>query len=221
MGTHAARLLKPGRHPHVTPDARGTTCDGVTMTSGLPPGLPDGPSDAARGRLGAVDRADRTDQTVNSSLFRSVLGRFATGVVAITAIDPGSGEPCGLAANSFTSVSLDPPLVAFCVAHTSTSWPRLRASAIQTINVLAEHQQAVCAALASRGGEKFADLTWTCSPAGNPVIDDVLAWIDCSVEAEYPAGDHVIVVARVHRLEVHGDGGPLLFFRGGYGRFQS
>ncbi|MCG5211727.1 flavin reductase family protein [Streptosporangium sp. KLBMP 9127] len=152
--------------------------------------------------------------------FRSVLGRFATGVVAITAIDPVSGEPCGLAANSFTSVSLDPPLVAFCVAHTSTSWPLVRAAETHCVNVLGEHQRELSGRLAARGGAKFAGLGWRDSPRGNPVLDGALAWIECTIEAEHQAGDHVIVVARVHELDAHAEGGPLVFFRGGYGRFQ-
>ncbi len=156
---------------------------------------------------------------VDGGRFREVLGRFATGVVAITALDPGDGRPCGLAANSFTSVSLDPPLVAFCVAHTSTSWPRVRGAGTVTVNVLGEHQRAVCLRMASRGGDKFAGLGWTASPGGGPVLDGALAWMDCAVEAEHPAGDHVIVVARVLRLDTYAEGGPLLFFRGGYGRF--
>ncbi|ETK35727.1 flavin reductase family protein [Microbispora sp. ATCC PTA-5024] len=162
----------------------------------------------------------RTLPAVHPQHFRAVLGRFATGVVAITAIDPGTGEPCGLAANSFASVSLDPPLVSFCVAHTSTTWPRLRTARGLCVNVLADHQHQVCARLASSGGDKFAGLTWTLSPGGGPVIDGSLAWIDCTVEAEHVAGDHVIVVARVHGLDRHEDGGPLVFFRGGYGTFQ-
>ncbi|MEU0571778.1 flavin reductase family protein [Nonomuraea sp. NPDC005983] len=161
----------------------------------------------------------RTNGHLDSRRFRQVLGRFATGVVAITALDPVNGEPCGLAANSFTSVSLDPPLVGFCVAHTSTSWPRVRGAKVVTVNVLAEHQQPVCAQLAAKGGDKFAGLTWTGSPGGNPVLDGALAWLDCAVEAEHPAGDHVIVVARVLQLDTHAEGGPLVFFRGGYGGF--
>ncbi|WP_049564635.1 flavin reductase family protein [Nonomuraea sp. SBT364] len=152
---------------------------------------------------------------------RQVRPREAAEVVAITALDPVDGGPCGLAANSFTSVSLDPPLVGFCVAHTSTSWPRLRATRTVTVNVLAEHQQATCAQLAARGGDKFAGLGWTASPAGNPVLDGALAWLDCSIEAEHRAGDHLIVVARVQQLDTLGDGGPLLFFRGGYGAFTA
>lgn len=153
--------------------------------------------------------------------FRSVLGRFATGVVAITGIDPESGRPTGLAANSFTSVSLDPPLVAFCVAHTSSTWPRLKLAERLCINILSEQQEAVCRQLAIKGGDKFADIEWTTSPGGGPVLREALAWIECTVEDAHMAGDHLIVVARVHRLDVHHDGDPLLFYQGTYGRFDS
>ncbi|MEU4573069.1 flavin reductase family protein [Nonomuraea sp. NPDC023979] len=207
MTPHAARPIAPSRHPGLAiPRPRRTPAAATPPAPAVPtaPAVP-------------VVPAPRPD----SARFRSVLGRFATGVVAITALDPVDGSPCGLAANSFTSVSLDPPLVGFCVAHTSTSWPRLRATRAVTVNVLAEHQRAACAQLASRGGDKFAGLGWTPSPAGNPVLDGALAWLDCSIEAEHRAGDHMIVVARVHRFDTLGDGGPLLFFRGGYGAFTS
>lgn len=165
---------------------------------------------------------DRSDQVtdIDSMRFRNVLGRFATGVVAITAIDPETGAPTGLAANSFTSVSLDPALVAFCVAHTSSTWPRVRDAERHCVNILAEPQREVCLQLATKGGDKFAGLEWTISPGGSPVIDGALAWLECSVEAEYTAGDHVIVVARVHQLDKHHDGDPLVFYRGSYGRFD-
>ncbi|RCG27274.1 flavin reductase [Sphaerisporangium album] len=161
------------------------------------------------------------DGHVDRQRLRSVLGRLPTGVVAITALEPGTGEPCGLAANSFTSVSLDPPLVAFCVAHTSTSWPRIRHAETLTINVLAEHHQGVCRQLAGKGGDKFAGIEWSSSPGGNPIIDGTLAWIDCSIDGEHLAGDHMIVVAKVRHLDVNDDGGPLVFFRGGYGGFRA
>ncbi|GAA3445051.1 flavin reductase family protein [Planomonospora venezuelensis] len=218
MSTHTTRLLEQDGHPRAHPHGHGITANGAAMRNGLLPGQSDGSGDRSGG---PGEQPGGRPLPVDGKRFRSVLGHFATGVVAITAIDPDTGEPCGLAANSFTSVSLDPPLVAFCVAHTSTSWPRVRAAKTCTVNVLAEHQQPVCAALASKGGDKFAGLDWTESPSGNPVIGDALAWIDCSVEAEYPAGDHVIVVARVHQLDTCGDSGPLLFFRGGYGRFHA
>jgi 3-hydroxy-9,10-secoandrosta-1,3,5(10)-triene-9,17-dione monooxygenase reductase component len=158
--------------------------------------------------------------SIDAMRFRSVLGRFATGVVAVTAIDPATGQPTGLAANSFASVSLNPPLVAFCVAHTSTTWPKVRAADRHCINILAEHQREICLQLATKDAEKFAGLTWTKSPAGHPVLDGAVAWMECSPEAEYEAGDHVIVVCRVHHLDRDQAGRPLLFYHGGYGRFQ-
>lgn len=158
---------------------------------------------------------------IDSARFRAVLGRFATGVVAIAGIDPANGRPVGLAANSFTSVSLDPPLVAFCVAHTSTTWPALREAERLAISILSGPQEEVSRRLAAKGGDKFAGIGWTRSPGGSPVLDGALAWIECSVESEYAAGDHVIVVARVHQLDKHHDGEPLLFYKGEYGRFGS
>jgi flavin reductase (DIM6/NTAB) family NADH-FMN oxidoreductase RutF len=158
---------------------------------------------------------------IDGQRFRGILGRFATGVVAISAVDPATGRPNGLAANAFTSVSLDPPLVSFCVAHTSTTWPRLRGAERFCVNILAASQREVCLRLAAKGGEKFAGLGWTTSPGGGPVIDGALAWLECSVEAEHVAGDHLIVVARVHRLDRHDDGDPLVFYQGGYGTFSA
>jgi flavin reductase (DIM6/NTAB) family NADH-FMN oxidoreductase RutF len=164
--------------------------------------------------------ADGAATGIDSARFRSVLSRFATGVVAITGIDADAGRPTGLAANSFTSVSLNPPLVAFCVAHTSTTWPRLRSAPRLCVNILGEGQLEVCRKLAAKGGDKFAGIGWSTSPSGGPVIDGALAWIECSVEDEHVAGDHMIVVARVHHLDKLHDGEPLLFYNGGYGRFD-
>jgi 3-hydroxy-9,10-secoandrosta-1,3,5(10)-triene-9,17-dione monooxygenase reductase component len=148
-----------------------------------------------------------------------VLGHFATGVVAITGIDPVSDQPTGLAANSFTSVSLEPALVSFCVAHTSATWPKLRLAGRLCVNVLAAEQLAVCRQLATKGADKFRGLSWAPSPGGAPMLDEALAWIECAIEAEYEAGDHVIVLCQVHHLDHRHGRSPLLFFRGGYGSF--
>lgn len=157
----------------------------------------------------------------DSARFRHVLGHFATGVVAITAIDPATSRPTGLAANAFTSVSLDPPLIAFCVAHTSSTWPTLRSAGLLAVNVLTADQGGVCQQLATRGGDKFRGLRWRPSPGGAPLIDGALAWIECAIDAEHVAGDHVIVVCRVRQLSHHPAQAPLLFFRGGYGSFTA
>jgi 3-hydroxy-9,10-secoandrosta-1,3,5(10)-triene-9,17-dione monooxygenase reductase component len=195
------------------------------MTDGAAAATPYGPMrrpEDTRHRLSITPGPGRDDDRaadIEARRFRTILGHFATGVVAITAIDSETGRPAGLAANSFTSVSLDPPLVSFCVAHTSTTWPRLRRAGRFCVNVLSAPQLEVCRRLAAKGGDKFAGLEWTESPGGGPVIDGALAWLECSVEAEHTAGDHVIVVARVHHLDRHHDGDPLVFYRGSYGSF--
>jgi 3-hydroxy-9,10-secoandrosta-1,3,5(10)-triene-9,17-dione monooxygenase reductase component len=180
----------------------------------------EGRPDAGPDREAAPNTDERVAAIDSGRRFRAILGHFATGVVAITAIDPANGRPVGLAANSFTSVSLDPPLVSFCVAHTSTTWPRLRTADRYCVNILSAPQREVCLRFATKGTDRFAGLDWTESPGGGPVIDGALAWLECSVEAEYTAGDHVIVVARVHHLDRHHDGDPLIFYRGSYGRFD-
>lgn len=151
--------------------------------------------------------------------FRRVLGHFATGVVALTGRCPDRGTPLGIAVNSFTSVSLDPPLVGFCVGRSSSSWPALRRSAGVALSILGAHQEDVCRSLAASGPGKFAGITTVDSPRGNPLVKDALAWIEADIDAEHPAGDHLIVVARVRRLEL-GESpghGPLTFYRGAYG----
>ncbi|MFD2470354.1 flavin reductase family protein [Amycolatopsis silviterrae] len=160
-----------------------------------------------------------TSFTADPAHLRSVLGHFATGVVAITGIDPDTGQPTGLAANSFTSVSLDPPLVAFCAAATSTSWPRVRAAGCYAISILSEAQEPVSRRLAASGADKCAGIDWTPSPSGAPVVAGSLAWVEAELDTEHPAGDHTIVVSRVRHLH-SSDLDPLVFFRGRYGRVR-
>jgi flavin reductase (DIM6/NTAB) family NADH-FMN oxidoreductase RutF len=158
--------------------------------------------------------------TIDAARYRLVLGHFVTGVTVITAIDPDDRQPAGLAANSFTSVSLDPPLVAFCAAYSSSTWPRIQAAGKFCVNILADDQEEICRVMATKGIDKFAGIGWSPSVNGSPVIDGSLAYIDCTIEAEHSAGDHLIVVGRVHELGVEEEGRPLAFFRGGYGRFE-
>lgn len=153
-----------------------------------------------------------------SRCLRNVLGRFATGVVAVAGRDPVTGRRSGLVANSFCSVSLEPPLVSFCVAHTSTSWPRIRSAGVLAVSILGAGQREAATRLATPGGDKFTGLPWLESPGGAPILDGALAWLECTVEAEHPAGDHAIVVARVGVLDAAGEGEPLLFFRGAFER---
>ena len=154
---------------------------------------------------------------IESSKYRQVLGHFPTGVTVITAVHDDA--PVGMAVGSFSSVSLDPPLVAFFAAKTSSSWPKIRAAGAFCVNVLGEDQEDVCRRFASKEEDKFAGLGWKPTALGSPLLDGVLAWIDCEIESVTDAGDHECAMGRVHDLDVGHDRGPLVFFRGGYGRF--
>ncbi len=150
--------------------------------------------------------------------FRQVLGHFATGVTVITAATPEG--PVGMCVGSFSSVSLDPPLVQFCAGEQSTSWPRIQAAGHYCVNVLGDDQEGVARVFAGKGDDKFSGMGWRpAARTGAPVLSDVLAWIDCEIEAVHSAGDHWIVVGRVLDLEIGHEGGPLVFFRGGFGRY--
>jgi 3-hydroxy-9,10-secoandrosta-1,3,5(10)-triene-9,17-dione monooxygenase reductase component len=164
---------------------------------------------------------DVTANPFDSARYRQVLGHFPTGVTVITAVGP-DGSPVGLAIGSFTSVSLDPPLVAFCPDRKSSTWPKIREAGVFCVNVLAEDQEQLCRVFATKSDDKFQGVGWRTGGSGSPVLNDVLAWIDCDIEAVHDAGDHEIVVGRVRELEVEREGGvgPLVFYRGGYGRFE-
>lgn len=152
--------------------------------------------------------------------FRRVLGHFPTGVVIVTAIHDGS--PVGMSIGSFTSVSLEPPLVAILPAKTSMSWPNIAAAGAFCVNILNAGQEALCRTFATSGVDKFAGVSWRAAPTGSPVLAGALAWLDCSMEQVVEAGDHYIALGRVTALDVgdeHEDqsAGPLVFFQGGYG----
>lgn len=149
--------------------------------------------------------------------FRRILGHYPTGVCAVTAM-AGPGNPLGLIVGSFTSVSLDPPLVGFFPDKRSSTWPMIRQVGRFCINVLGDLQQGVCARLASGGERKFDGVDYHLSQLGSPIIDGVLAWIDCELDAVHEAGDHYIVLGRVIGLDLHAEGNPLIFHRGGYNK---
>ena len=158
-----------------------------------------------------------TASAADPAHFRQVLGHFATGVTIITAME--GGEPVGMAASSFTSLSLEPPMVLFCAGKTSSTWPRIQRAKAFCVNVLADTQEVLSRQFAGKG-DKYAGVGWRPGATGSPVLDRVLAWIDCETEAEYDGGDHVIVVGRVVGLDAAVEQ-PLLYYRGGYGRYQA
>lgn len=152
----------------------------------------------------------------DSSNVRSVLGHFCSGVIVVTASTLNG--PVGLTCQSFASLSLEPQLVALFVSHRSTSWPRIREVGRFCINILASDHVELSSRFAVSGGDKFADVPWSPAPSGAPILDGVCAWIDCTIDAEYPGGDHHIVVGRVEMLDANTEALPLLFYRGGYRR---
>ena len=158
--------------------------------------------------------------TIAPQEFRRILGHYPTGVSIVTGVAE-NGLLCGMAIGSFTSVSLDPPLVAFCPQKGSSSWQRIESSGRFCVNVLAEDQEDICRHFASRLDRKFDRIDFD-RPHGNlPVLHGAIAWIECSLYAVHDAGDHDIVLGRVERMEAIRDAPPLIFFRGEYGRFSA
>ena len=158
---------------------------------------------------------DGPPRVVDPRVLRDVLGHFASGVTVVTAVtDDG---PIGFTCQSFSSLSLDPPLVVFAPSRTSRTWPRLREIGQFCINVLAEGQDDVSQNFARSAADKFAGVRWTPSAHGSPVLDGVVAWIDGALTAEYDGGDHTLAVARVLDLGAEPGRRPLLFHRGEYG----
>ena len=160
-----------------------------------------------------------TDPPIDAERFRQVLGHLPTGVTVVTAHH--SAGPVAMAANSVTSVSLDPPLILFCPAKNSTSWPKIRESGRFCVNIFAAHHEEASRRFAARGVDRFAGVAWYARPSG-PALDDAVAWIECTIDAEHEAGDHVIVVGAVDQLDTReGEASPLVFFRGQYGSFSA
>ncbi len=159
--------------------------------------------------------------SVTAEVLRSVLGHFPTGVVIVTAMS--GAEPVGMTLQSFMSLSLDPPLILLSAAKTSQSWPRIADSRRFMVNVLSDGQQGLARRFAKSGAEKFAGVPFTHSAdTGGPMLEDIAAWVDCEVDAQYDGGDHTIVVARVlagnacERIE-HAHS-PLIFHRSSFPR---
>ena len=153
---------------------------------------------------------------LDQARFREALGHFATGITIVTATD--LGEPVGFSCQSFAALSLHPPMVILAPAKSSTSWPRIARAGAFCVNILAEHQEAVCRAFAVSGGDKFDGVEWTAGLTGSPLIAGSLATVECTLGAIYEGGDHELVTGHVVGLEI-GDGAPLLFYRSGFGHF--
>ncbi|MGY3530691.1 flavin reductase (DIM6/NTAB) family NADH-FMN oxidoreductase RutF [Bradyrhizobium sp. USDA 4452] len=155
-------------------------------------------------------------EQMDSRMLREAFGAFPTGVVAVAAqVD---GKLMGLAASSFTSVSLDPPLVSFSVAKGSTTWPDLRRAEHLGVTVLAEDHGALCRQLAGPAPERFTGVAFEITDSGAVMLAEGIAQYDCSVRDEFEAGDHIIVLLKLHAVVVHSRRQPLIFHRSEFGR---
>ncbi|GAA3695416.1 flavin reductase family protein [Arthrobacter ginkgonis] len=156
-------------------------------------------------------------QDIDPALQRQVFGALPTGVTAITGLT-SEGTPRGFVVGTFQSLSLDPPLVTFCVDKSSSTWPTLRSLGRFTANILSTEQLPVCRALSRKGDEKFQGVEYEESPIGTPRIAGATAWIDCEVLSEVVAGDHYMIVGAIEEL-VPGEGEALMFRGGKFGEF--
>ena len=152
---------------------------------------------------------------IDPKQFRDVLGSYPTGVCVITA-QAESGERFGLAVGSFSSISLDPPLVGFMPDKRSRSWEQMAPLGRFCVNVLGSEQLDDCRRFASRQDDKFEGIAHGSSPTGLPVLDDAIAWIECDIERIVDIGDHLLVVGAVLAMDRKAEGAPLIFHRGGY-----
>ena len=158
--------------------------------------------------------------TIDPTDYRKTLGTYPTGVVIISADSPDG--PVGLAIGSFTSVSLDPPLIGFLPGRRSTTWPKIEAAGSFCVNILAADQMSVLRAFSAKDGDKYGSVDHRTEVTGSPVIEGVLSWIDCTIDSVIDAGDHWWVMGKVEAMKVEReDVGPLLFFRGSYGAFNA
>ena len=162
--------------------------------------------------------------TIDAMRYRQVLGHFPTGVTVVAGMH--GDEPVGLTIGSFTSVSLDPPLVGFLPMVASERWERIATSGAFSVNVFGVGHAELCWTFAKSSIDRpFDGVAWTPSPVtGSPIIDGVIAWMDCTIEEVVPAGDHWFVMGRLQEIEhAHPDSDPrpLLFYRGQLGSFEA
>ncbi len=159
--------------------------------------------------------ADDPEAIARARHFRDVLGRFASGVTVVTSIS--GGVPVGMTCQSFSSVSLDPPLVLFVPARTSRAWPLMQRAGKFCVNFLGSDQAELSNTMASRGVDKFAEVSWTPSPqTGSPLLEGSVGYVDCTIHAAHEGGDHYVVIGRVVDLAVGEAEKPLVFFQGKY-----
>jgi flavin reductase ActVB len=156
--------------------------------------------------------------TVSADEFRSVLGRFPSGVTVVTTKTP-NGSDAGMTVSAFSSVSLDPPLVLICIEKSASAYDALTASAGFVVNILSAGQEQIARRFAIVDIDRFEGVGYGRTQSGTAVLDDVLAVIECKTSALHDAGDHTIIVGEVEAARA-GTGTPLLYYRGGYAQLE-
>ena len=154
--------------------------------------------------------------SIDEHSFRKALGCFASGVVVVTTQNPVSQAPVGVTVSAFSSLSLDPPLVLFCLGVKNSNLDSFRQFGHFAINVLSAQQRELSTRFASRLEDKWAGLTWSEGESGVPLLDGCLVNLECSLVDVRDGGDHVIIVGRVEQMKIEEGGSPLVYFRGGY-----
>lgn len=152
---------------------------------------------------------------VDQSHYRRVLGSHPTGVVVIT----GRG-PLGMSCSSLFSVSLTPPLVGFCPARSSKTWPRIRETGSFCVNILAAHHEHLARQFAGEDEHRFHDVAWSAGLTHMPLLREAVGWIECRIHAELDGGDHTIVLGEVLALDAANERSALIFHHGSYGSFD-
>jgi flavin reductase (DIM6/NTAB) family NADH-FMN oxidoreductase RutF len=156
---------------------------------------------------------------IDNASLRRAFACFPSGVAAVcTEVD---GTPVGVAASSFTTVSIQPPLVSVNMRHASTTWPLLRTGRRLGLSVLAEGQETICRQLAGHVDSRFADVEWLSTSEGSVFVAGAALWLDCSIHAEVPAGDHNVVLLHIHGLRAEPDVAPLVFHGSRFRRLAS
>lgn len=158
-------------------------------------------------------------EVIDGRALRDTLGRFATGVTIVTT-RTGEGAPVGITANSFSSLSLDPPLILWSLALKSPNLPAFAEGRAFVVNILGHHQDALAMQFARPSDDKFDGVAHGDNAAGVPLLEGALARLECRVEFTRSAGDHLLIVGRVHAISA-GEGEPLLFYQGGFQRLSA
>jgi 3-hydroxy-9,10-secoandrosta-1,3,5(10)-triene-9,17-dione monooxygenase reductase component len=163
---------------------------------------------------------DQSDGAViDQAEMRRVCGNFLTGVTVVTSAI--GTEVAGVTINSFTSVSLSPPIVLFCIHQDSSAWKVIRRASVFAVNILAEDQAEICRNFSSRSTALYMGDEVRTAKTGAPILDGALAYLDCKIVTWHPGGDHIIVMGRVIDIGVMRDHSPLIFFRNSHPRLRS